>query len=82
MIKIKVKEGKAKTEVNGTVIDLIVDAGVAIWALKEMIQKEHLMPDEDMKVYLTGIVLADNQENVVRFLEATMGTGETTVKSQ
>jgi hypothetical protein len=69
MIKIKVKEGKSKAEASGAVIDLIADAGVVIWALKDMITREKWMPVEDMKTYLTAFVLADKQEDVVEFLK-------------
>lgn len=69
MIKIKVKEGKGKTCVEGEIRDLVVEAGCVIWALKDLIKREQLMPDEDMKTYLTAFVLADKQEDVIEFLK-------------
>jgi hypothetical protein len=69
MIKIKVKDGKGETEVDGAVIELMADAGVIIRALKDMIKRERLMPDKEMKTYLTAIVLADKSEDVAKFLK-------------
>jgi hypothetical protein len=69
MIKIKVKDVMGETEVNGTESELIADAGMAIWTLKKMMQKKHLMLEEDMKLYLTGIILSDTEEDVVEFLK-------------
>jgi hypothetical protein len=68
MIKVKVKDNKATTRVEGEIRDLVVEAGCVIWALKDMIKTEHIMPEEDINAYLAAFALGDNQKDVIKIL--------------
>ena len=70
MIKVKVKDKKATTRVEGEMGDLVVEAGGVIWALKDMIKTEHIMPEEDINAYLAAFALGDNLKDVVKILKS------------
>lgn len=64
MIKIKVNEAGAKIEVVGETSNVIAEAGIIVWELKEILRKK--MPEENIKAYLSAIALADKKEDVFR----------------
>jgi hypothetical protein len=72
MIKVKVKDKKATTRVEGEIRDLVVEAGCVIWALKDLIKTEHIMPEEDVNTYLAAFALGDNQKDVTEILRSTI----------
>jgi hypothetical protein len=72
MIKVKVKDKKATTRVEGEIRDLVVEAGCVIWALKDLIKTEHIMPEEDVNTYLAAFALGDNQKDVTKILRSTI----------
>jgi hypothetical protein len=72
MIKVEVKDLKGRSCAEGKQRNLVIEAGLVIWVLKDLIRTEHIMPEEDMNAYLAAFALGDNQEDVTKILKSTI----------
>lgn len=72
MIKVEVKDLTGKACAEGKQRDLVIEAGLVIWALKDLIRTKHIMPEKDMNAYLAVFALGDNQEDVAKILRSTI----------